>query len=83
MSTVTFPEFLNMSLALWTEENLRIKPLQDFSALREIITPSDAKVERAVSKREVETQNKQAIAELQGMLQGMQGAPRRRGRKAR
>lgn len=78
MSTVTFPEFLNMSLALWMEENLRIKPLQQFEALKEIITPADAKVERAVPREAVKQQNKQSMEALQAMFSNVQNAPGKR-----
>lgn len=54
---------------------MRISPLKDFSTLREVIAPSDARVERAVPKAVVKHQNEQSMAALQGMLKGVQGAP--------
>ena len=53
------------------EENLRIKPLQDYATLLQTITPSDAKVERAVPKAEVKSQNEQSMAALKAMMSGV------------
>lgn len=74
---MTLPRFLDAAYALWMEENLRIKPLQDFFTLSEVIMPSNAKVERAVPKAEVQAKNKEAMAALEGMLQGVHGVKRR------
>lgn len=57
---------------------MRIQPLKDFSTLREVITPSDARVERAAPRAEVKQQNENAMAALQGMLSGVQNAPGRK-----
>jgi hypothetical protein len=68
---------LDAAYALWIEENVRISPLKDFSSLREIVTPSDARVERPIPKTEVKQQNEQAMAALQGILSGVKGRPRK------
>lgn len=81
MSQVTLPEFIDMSLALWTEENLRTQPLRDFSSILEQLTPSDAKVERPIPRQEVKQQNEASMAALQAMLKGVQNAPTRKPRR--
>ncbi len=74
---------MDISYALALEDHARVNPLQGLDELMARIVPSEAKMQTIPKKAEVAAQNEQAVSELNAMLSGVSGAPKRIGRRAR
>lgn len=72
---------MDISYALMIEDHARVNPLQGLDELMQRIVPTDAKRQVVPKKEEVAARNEQAVSELNSLLSGVSGAPRRRGRR--
>ena len=79
---MSLEDFLSASYALLAEEHQRINPLKDFLSLSREIAPTPARSD-SVKTTVAAAQNEQSMAALQGMLQGVQGSPTRKPRRAK
>lgn len=71
---------MDISYALHIEDYSRTRPLQGLEELAQLVSPSEARMQQVPRKADLEAQNAEAVQNLNAMLSGVQGGPRRRRR---